>query len=161
MRVVELVMVALAKHYGEDEEEFAVTGILHDADYQKYPDQHPTIISTKLEELGEKKIAYAIRGHYTKWNVPRINLLDKCIVAADELSGFIYASALIRPSRIEGMKPKSVKKKFKTKTFAASVDREEVIKGAELIGWEFDDLIQFIINVLTEHKDELQLTSSG
>ncbi|GAB4245074.1 MAG: HD domain-containing protein [Saprospiraceae bacterium] len=154
-RSVELVMEALARHFGEDEEKFAVTGLLHDADYEKYPDQHPGVIVKKLEEMGEAEIAHAIAGHYTKWNVPRNSLLDKCIVAADELTGFIIAAALIRPTRLEGMGARSVLKKLKTKTFAASVDREEVYKGAELLGWELPQLIEFIIAVLQQHEDEL------
>jgi len=157
-RSVELVMRALARHYGEDEEKFAVTGLLHDADYEKYPDKHPNVIVERLREMDEEEIAHAIAGHYTRWNVPRESLLDKAIVAADELTGFIYAAALIRPTKIEGMKVKSVTKKLKTKSFAASVDREEVYKGAELLGWEMRDLIEFIISVLQEHKEELELT---
>lgn len=155
MRTVELVMRAMAQHFGENEEQFAITGLLHDADYEKWPDQHPNIIVKRLEELGEAEIAHAIAGHYTHWNVPRNSLMDKCIVAADELTGFIYAAALIRPTLMEGMKVKSVTKKFKTSTFAAKVDRNEVRKGAELLGWELNELIQFIINVLQEHQDEL------
>ena len=156
-RTVELVMRAMARHFEEDEEKFAITGLLHDADYEKYPDQHPSIIVQQLNEMGETDIAHAIAGHYTKWNVPRESMLDKCIVAADELTGFIYAAALIRPTKIVGMKAKSVLKKFKTKTFAASVDREEVRKGAELLGWELRDLIDFIIPLLEAHKEELEL----
>lgn len=158
-RTVELVMEAMAKHFNEDVEKFAITGLLHDADYEKYPDQHPNVIVQKLEEMGENDIAHAIAGHYTKWNVSRDSQLDKCIVAADELTGFIVAAALIRPTKIEGMKVKSVMKKFKTKTFAASVDREEVRNGAELIGWELNDLISFIVKVLEENKDELELAA--
>lgn len=156
-RTVELVMRAMAQHFQEDEEKFAITGLLHDADYEKYPDQHPNVIVQQLREMGETEIAHAIAGHYTKWNVPRESLLDKCIVAADELTGFIYAAALIRPTKIVGMTAKSVLKKFKTKTFAASVDREEVRKGAELLGWELRELINFIIPVLEAHKEELEL----
>ncbi len=155
MRTVELVMRAMAKHFGEDEEMYAVTGLLHDADYEKWPDQHPKLIVQKLEEMGESEIAHAIAGHYTHWNIPRNTMMDKCIVAADELTGFIYAAALVRPQRMEGMKIKSVMKKFKTATFAAKVDREEVRSGAKLIGWELNELIQFIINVLQEHQEEL------
>ncbi len=156
-RSVELVMEAMAVHFGEDVEQFAVTGLLHDADYEKYPDQHPGVIVQRLREMGEEAIAHAIAGHYTKWNVPRNSLLDKCIVAADELTGFIIAAALIRPTRLEGMDAKSVLKKLKTKTFAASVDRDEVQKGAELLGWELQDLIEFIIPVLQKHCQELEL----
>jgi len=157
-RTVELVMEALGAAVGEDPAPYALTGLLHDADYEMYPDQHPKIIVQKLEELGEKEIAHAIAGHYTKWEVPRLTMMDKCIVAADELTGFIVACALIRPTKIEGMKVKSVTKKLKTATFAAKVDREEVYKGAELIGWELSDLISFIIDVLQDHKVELELT---
>ena len=156
-RSVELVMRALARHFGEDEEKFAVVGLLHDADYEKYPDQHPGVIVKRLEDMGEAELAHAIAGHYTKWNVPRNSLLDKSIVAADELTGFIIAAALIRPTKIEGMNAKSVLKKLKTKSFAASVDREEVRKGAELLGWELRTLIEFIIPVLYEHREELAL----
>lgn len=154
-RSVELVMVALARHFGEDEETFAITGLLHDADYEKFPEQHPNVIVKKLQEMGEHEIAHAIAGHYTKWNVPRNTLLDKCIVAADELTGFIIAAARIRPTGLEGMEASSVIKKLKTKGFAASVDREEVQKGAELIGWELPLLIEFIIDVLKPHRQEL------
>ena len=157
-RTVELVMEALAKHYGEDEEKWAITGLLHDADYEKYPDKHPGVIVQKLREMGEDEIAHAIAGHYTKWNVARNSLMDKAIVAADELTGFIVAAALIRPTLIEGMKPKSVMKKLKTATFAAKVDRNEVYTGAELLGWDIRELVQFIIDVLQENKDELRLT---
>ena len=154
-RTVELVMRALARHFGEDEEQFGICGLIHDADYEMYPDEHPAITVEKLEKMGELALAHAIKGHYTKWNVPRVSMMDKCIVAADELTGFIYAAALIRPTKIEGITAKSVLKKLKTKTFAASVDRDEVRKGAELLGWELRDLINFIIPVLQEHQEEL------
>ncbi len=158
-RTVELVMEAMAGHFGEDKEQFAIAGLLHDADYEAYPDQHPQVIVKRLQDRGEEALAHAIAGHYTKWGVARESLLDKCIVAADELTGFVYASALIRPTRIEGMSIKSVKKKLKTKHFAASVDREEVRKGAELIGWPLEDLILFIIKVLEANKEELDLAA--
>ncbi|MCB0628149.1 MAG: HD domain-containing protein [Saprospiraceae bacterium] len=156
-RTVELVMRAMARHFGEDEKTFAITGLLHDADYDKYPEQHPQLIVKRLLEMGEDQIAHAVAGHYTKWGIARESMLDKCIVAADEMTGFIYAAALIRPTRIEGMDAKSVLKKFKTKSFAASVDREEVQKGAALLGWELKELIDFIIPVLYEHREELEL----
>lgn len=158
-RTVELVMEAMAKHFNKDVEQFAITGILHDADYEEYPDQHPGVIVEKLKGMGEETIAHAIAGHYTKWKVPRNSQLDKCIVAADELTGFIYAAALIRPTRIEGMNVKSVTKKLKTKHFAASVDREEVRLGAELLGWDLSQLITFIIEVLEANKEELDLAA--
>jgi len=160
-RTVELVMEAMAEHFGEDIEKFAITGLLHDADYEQYPDEHPNVIVKQLRDMGEEEIAHAIAGHYTHWGIPRNTLMDKCIIAADELTGFIVASALIRPTKIEGIKAKSVLKKFKTATFAASVDREECRKGAELIGMELRELIDFIIPVLQEHKEELRLAADS
>ncbi|MBK7869285.1 MAG: HD domain-containing protein [Saprospiraceae bacterium] len=156
-RSVSIVMEALAKHFGEDEEIFAVTGLLHDADYEKHPDQHPNVIVKRLQEIGEADIAHAIAGHYTHWNVPRVSMLDKCIVAADEITGFIIAAAQIRPTKLEGMDVKSVMKKFKTKNFAATVDREEVQKGSDLLGWDLYQLIAFIIPVLYENRETLEL----
>jgi len=156
-RTVELVMEALAQHYGEDTEKWAVTGMLHDADYEKSPDQHPGIIVQKLKDLGEDEIAHAIAGHYTRWNVPRVSLMDKAIVAADELTGFIVAAALIRPTKIVGLEVKSVMKKLRTATFAAKVDRDEVYQGAEMLDWKLEDLIAFIIPVLERNKEELGL----
>ncbi len=154
---VAAVMAGLAKKFGEDEEKFTITGLLHDADYEKYPEEHPNIIVKKLEEMGEVEIAHAIAGHYTLWNVPRETMLDKCIVAADELTGFIIAASLVRPTGLEGMKVKSVTKKLKTSTFAAKVDRNEVRKGAELVDMELNELIAFIIEVLNNNKEELKL----
>ena len=159
-RTVQLVMEALAEKYGEDTDMYSIAGLLHDADYEAYPDQHPKVIVDKLKEMGEAEIAHAIAGHYTPWGVPRNSLLDKCIVAADELTGFIVAAALIRPTRIEGMKVKSVMKKFKTATFAASVDREEVRRGAALLEIELNELIAFIIPVLERNKEELNLVAT-
>ena len=158
-RTVELVMEALAEHYDEDVEKWAITGMLHDADYEKYPDRHPGVIVERLRAMGDDEIAHALAGHYTIWNVPRESLMDKAIVAADELTGFIVAAALIRPTKIEGMKAKSVMKKLKTKTFAAKVDRDEVYRGAELLDWDIRELITFIIEVLERNKEELELGS--
>lgn len=156
-RTVELVMRGLAKHFEEDEEKFGITGLLHDADYEKHPDQHPQVIVDLLNEMGECEIAHAIAGHYTHWGIPRNTLMDKCIIAADEITGFIVAASLIRPTKIEGLSAKSVLKKFKTATFAASVDREECRKGAALIGMDLRELIDFIIPILQAHKEELHL----
>ena len=156
-RTVELVMETLAKHFDEDVEKFAITGLLHDADYEKYPDEHPKVIVQQLNDMGETEIAHAIAGHYTHWGVPRISTLDKCIVAADEITGFIVAAALIRPTKIVGLTVKSVMKKFKTEKFAASVDREECRKGAEMIDMTLNELIGIIIPVLEENCKELDL----
>lgn len=156
-RSVELVMRHLARILDQDEDLFGITGLLHDADYEKFPDEHPMVIVQKLRTRGELEIAHAIAGHYTKWGISRDSMLDKSIVAADELTGFTYAAALIRPTKIEGMTASSVLKKLKTKGFAASVDRDEVYKGAELLDWPLEKLIEVIIEVLSKHRKELDL----
>jgi predicted hydrolase (HD superfamily) len=155
MRTVELVMEAYAEKFGEDREEWAVTGLLHDADYEAYPEEHPAIIVKKLRKAGEEKIAHAISAHYTKWNVPYMNQLDKALLACDELTGFIVACCQVRPDGIATLEPKSVIKKLKDKGFAAKVERDEVYKGTELLGVELHEHISFIIDVLRKHKSEL------
>jgi len=155
MRTVQLVMEAYAEKNGEPIEEWSVAGLLHDADYEKYPDQHPRIIVEKLRALGEQNIAHAISAHYTRWNVPHESLLDKTLLACDELTGFIVACAQVRPDGIAGLEPRSVVKKLKDKSFAAKVDRDEVYKGAALLGVELTEHIAFIISVLQKHRTEL------
>src|SRR5690349_7895965 len=91
MRTIELVMTAYAEKFGENTEEWGVAGLLHDADYEAFPEQHPAIIVEKLRALGEETIAHAISAHYTKWNVPYNTRLDKALLACDELTGFIVA----------------------------------------------------------------------
>ncbi|MEQ9424543.1 MAG: HD domain-containing protein [Cyclobacteriaceae bacterium] len=156
-RTVELVMEAYGKKLDEDPEEWAVTGMLHDADYEAYPEEHPNIIVNKLREMGEEKIAHAISAHYTKWGVSYDTLLDKALLACDELTGFIVACCHVRPEGISTLTAKSVKKKLKTASFAAKVERDEVYKGVELLEVELDDHINFIISVLKEHKEELDI----
>lgn len=154
---VALVMEAYANKFGENAEEWFVTGILHDADYEKYPSEHPNIIVQQLNEMGLSKIAHAISAHYTKWNVPYNTLLDKALLACDELTGFIVAVSLLRPTKLEGMKVKSVKKRLKSKSFAAGVERDEVYKGVELLDIPIEEHIQFIIDALYENRDALDL----
>jgi predicted hydrolase (HD superfamily) len=155
MRTVELVMEAYAEKFGENKEEWAVTGLLHDADYEAFPEEHPNVIVKKLRDMGEEKIAHAISAHYTKWNVPYTNTLDKALLACDEITGFIVACCQVRPDGIATLEPKSVIKRLKDKGFAAKVDREEVYKGVELLGVELTDHIQLIIEVLRKNKMEL------
>lgn len=155
MRSIELVMAAYAEKLGENKDEWAIAGLLHDADYEAFPEQHPAVIVKKLRDLGEEKIAHAISAHYTKWNVPYTNLLDKALLACDELTGFTIACCQVRPDGISTLEPKSVIKKLKDKGFAAKVERDEVYKGAELLGVEMVDHIAFIIAVLRNHKEEL------
>ncbi|MBF9254255.1 HD domain-containing protein [Pontibacter sp. 172403-2] len=156
-RTVELVMTAYARKLGEDEHKWALAGLLHDADYQAYPDQHPNVIVQLLRERGEQEVAHAVSAHYTHWGVPYETTLDKALLACDELTGFVVACAQVRPQRLDGLEVKSVVKKLGQKSFAASVDREEVRQGAALFGVDLNEHIAFIIKVLQAHQDELQL----
>lgn len=155
MRTLELVMEAYAEKYNEDKEQWAIAGLLHDADYEAYPEKHPQVIVEKLYAMGENAIAYAISAHYTKWNVPYHTRLDKALLACDELTGFIVACAQVRPEGIATLEPKSVIKKLKDKGFAAKVDRDEVYKGIELLTIDLTAHITFIIEVLKANKEEL------
>lgn len=155
MRTLEIVMEAYAIKFGEDTESWAIAGLLHDADYEKHPEQHPAIIVAKLRELGENTIAHAISAHYTKWNVPYETLMDKALLACDELTGFIVACCQVRPEGIATLETKSVIKKLKDKGFAAKVERDEVYKGAELLGVDLSDHISFIIQALLPYRTEL------
>lgn len=156
-RSVELVMEAYAEALGEDVEAWSVAGLLHDADYEKYPDQHPKVIVKILEDLGEHVIAHAISAHYTHWGVSYDTLMDKYLLAVDELTGFIIAACLMRPTRLDGMTPSSVIKKLKTKGFASGVDRNEIDQGIALAGLDRTAHIQFIIDVLYRNRQELDL----
>ena len=155
MRSIELVMAAYAEKFEENKEEWAIAGLLHDADYERYPEKHPGIIVEKLKTLGEDKIAHAISAHYTKWNVPYNSLLDKALLACDELTGFTIACCQVRPDGITSLEPKSVIKKLKDKGFAAKVERDEVYKGTELLGVDLTEHIAFIIQVLRNNREEL------
>jgi len=155
MRSIELVMEAYAGKLGEDVEKWAVAGLMHDADYEAFPEKHPQIIVDKLNAMGETDIAHAISAHYTKWNVPYNSLLDKALLACDELTGFVIACCQVRPDGINSLESKSVIKKLKDKSFAAKVESDEVYKGAELFGVDLNEHISFIITVLKTHKAEL------
>ena len=158
---VEAAMRAYARQYGEDEELWAATGILHDLDYEKYPDLetgHPRYALKELEARGyPQEMIDAVAGHATFMGVPRETLMAKTLFAVDELSGFIAAVALVRPQGIHGMTPKSVKKKLKTPAFAAAVNRDEVKQGAEELGVDFDEHLKTVIAALEERSDELGL----
>jgi predicted hydrolase (HD superfamily) len=157
-RAVEIVMRAAAHRYGagaEDEESWGIAGMLHDADYEKWPEEHPQRIVAWLRERGEETIAYAISAHYTKWGVPHESALDKALLACDELTGFVVAACLVRPEGVSTLAPKSVRKKLKDKAFAAKVERAEVTAGAELLGVEIGDHIQLVIDALRPYAAEL------
>jgi len=157
-RAVEIVMRAAATHYGSadaDVEQWGIAGMLHDADYERWPEEHPNRIVAWLHERGESAVAHAVSAHYTKWGVAYESNLDRALLACDELTGFVVASCLVRPEGVTTLTPKSVMKKLKDKRFAASVDRGEVRAGAEMLGVELREHVQFIIDALRLHADEL------
>ncbi|MBK8974630.1 MAG: HD domain-containing protein [Planctomycetes bacterium] len=157
-RAVEIVMRAAAHRYGagpDDEECFAIAGMLHDADYEQWPDEHPARIVAWLRERGEEEIAHAVSAHYTKWGVPYETPLDRALLACDELTGFVVACCLVRPDGVRSLGAKSVLKKLKDRSFAAKVDRGEVAAGVELLGVELADHVGFVIEALRPHAEEL------
>lgn len=161
-RSVEIVMRAAAARYGDgaDPEVWAITGLLHDADYDQWPEEHPRRIVDWLRERGEEEIADAVACHQTKWELPPRTPLDKALLGCDELTGFVIACSLVRPEGIATLNPKSVKKKLKDKAFAAKVDREIIKNGVDLLGVELDSHIQFVIDALKPHAEELGITGS-
>lgn len=156
---VEAAMVAYARERGEDEELWAAAGILHDLDYERHPDLetgHPRVALEELRRRGyPKELVDAVAGHADFMGVARVTPLAKTLYAVDELSGFIAACALVRPTGIYGLKPKSVRKKLKQAGFAAGVDRDDVYRGAEELGVDFDEHLQIVIGALGERGDEL------
>lgn len=169
MYAVEAAMRVYARKFGEDEELWGITGLLHDFDYERWPnderlpdDEHP---STGVKILREKgcpdEVLQAILGHAEHTGVPRETLMAKTLFAVDELTGFLTACALVRPEGINGMKVKSVKKKFKDSSFARGVNRDDVNKGVEELGVEFSEHVQLVIEAMTEIQDDLGLGGSG
>lgn len=159
MLAVECVMRAYARKLGEDEERWGVTGLLHDFDWEIHPntDQHPEEGCRMLEAGGwPADIVRAIRGHASYLNVPRDTPMAKALFASDELTGFIGAVVAVRPNKtIREVEVRSVRKKLKDKSFAAKVDRDEVVQGAHEFGVDLDEHIAFIISALTDHAAEL------
>jgi len=158
---VEAAMHAYAREGGEDEELWAATGILHDLDYERYPDPdtgHPRMAIQELEARGyPPELVDAVAGHAEYLGVPRTTPLAKTLFAVDELSGFVAACARVRPEGLHGMTPKSVKKKLKQPSFAAGVDREQVRRGAEELGLDFDTHVAKVIAAMEERARELGL----
>ena len=154
-------MVYYAREAGEDEELWAATGILHDLDYERYPDLgtgHPRMAIEELRRRGyPDELVDAVAGHAPFLGVPRETQLAKTLYAVDELSGFIAACAMVRPTGIVGLTPKSVKKKLKQPSFAAGVNREEVRAAADELGVDFDEHVAKVIAAMEERADELGL----
>lgn len=161
MLAVEAAMRAYAVHYGEDPELWGSVGLLHDFDYERWPNppDHPLKGSEILRSRGySEEIIYAIKSHADYLpECPRTTRLHHCLYACDELSGLIVACALMRPGRLEGMTASSVRKKMKQASFAAAVNRDDIIRGAADLGVDLDAHIQFIINALQPHAATLEL----
>ena len=160
---VEAAMRAYARKLGEDEERWAVTGIVHDLDYERFPDLetgHPRMALEELKAKGyPQDVIDAVAGHAEFLEVPRETLMAKTLYAVDELSGFIAACALVRPTGIEGLKPKSVRKKLKQPSFAAKIDRDQIRQGIEELGVDEGEHMQLVIDAMAERADDLGLGS--
>jgi predicted hydrolase (HD superfamily) len=158
---VEAAMRAYARDGGEDEERWGITGLVHDLDYERYPDLetgHPRHALNELEARGyPQEVIDAVAGHAEFLGVPRETPLARTLFGVDELSGFIAACALVRPTGIEGMTPKSVRKKLKQPSFAAKVDRDQIRRGIEELGVDENEHIQLVIDAMAERADELGL----
>jgi putative nucleotidyltransferase with HDIG domain len=163
MLSVETAMVAYAKKYGEDETKWAVTGLLHDFDYEKHPDigpeGHPFVGVAHLRELGyPEDVLDAILGHADFSGVARESLMAKVLYASDEITGLITAAVLVRPDKdIASQKIKSLKKKFKDKAFARGVNREDVTRGAEELGVDLWEHISFVLEAMQNNAEVLEL----
>ncbi len=156
---VEAVMRAGARKYGGDEETWGIVGLLHDFDYEKFPDQHPMAGKPILEARGvPEEIVYAIQCHADFTGYERRSPMDKMIFAVDELTGFIIACALVQPNKsLSEIKLSSVRKKLKDKAFARNVIRGDIWKGMEELGVDFDEHVQFVIDALKPVAHEIGL----
>jgi putative nucleotidyltransferase with HDIG domain len=155
---VEAAMRAYAPRFDGDIELWGATGLLHDLDYERYPsleDGHPRYAIKELERQGyPPELVRAVASHADFMGVPRETPMEKTLYAVDELSGFVLACAYVRPDGLAGMTPKSVKKKLKQPSFAAAVGREDLHRGAEELGVDFDEHLMVVIAALAEHGDE-------
>jgi len=163
MFAVEVAMRFYARKYGEDEELWAMTGLLHDGDYEAYPDlrEHTQVLAQWLCQDGyDERITYAILAH-NDLNLethPRNNLLSKALYACDEITGMITATSLVRPTKsVIGLEVSSVRKKMKTKGFAAGVNREDLVRSAAELGVDLDEHIAFVIEAMSSIADTLGL----
>ena len=161
---VEAAMRTYARVYGDDEELWAVTGLIHDVDYEEHPTlkEHPIVGATMLSEMGwPEEIVEAIKGHGTHLNVPRETTMAKTLFAVDELTGLIAACTLVRPSKsIHDLKVRSVRRKWRDKAFARGVRREDIELGAMELGVELGEHIGLVIEALRSVADELELSGT-
>ena len=155
----EAAMRAYAPRFDGDVELWGLTGLLHDLDYERYPDLrtgHPRYALTELEARGyPPELVRAVASHAPYLGVSRDSPMERALFAVDELCGFVMACAYVRPEGLVGMTPKSVKKKLKTPAFAAAVSREDITTGAAELGVDFDEHLRTVISALTEHRQEL------
>jgi putative nucleotidyltransferase with HDIG domain len=161
---VEASVGSYAQRYGEDEELWRATALLHDFDYEIHPtlDQHPQDGAAILRDEGwPEDVIEAVLSHAEHLAMPRDTQLKKVLFACDELSGFVHACGLVRPTGIDGLEPKSVKKKLKQPSFAAGVHRDEVYAGAELLGLELDEHIRNVIAAMQPIAPELGLRTAA
>ncbi len=160
---VEAAMRHYARHFNEDEELWGAVGLLHDFDYERWPEptDHTTEGAKILRERGvDETIVGAMLSHapWQREDYPLDTPLRKTLTAVDELCGFITACALVRPGRLDGLKPKSVRKKMKTPAFAAAVSRDDITHGAELLGLELNDHIAHVVEAMQSAAEPLGLT---
>jgi putative nucleotidyltransferase with HDIG domain len=159
MLAVEAAMRAYAPRFGGDVELWGAAGLLHDLDYERYPnleEGHPRHAIRELQARGyPPELVRAVASHADFMGVPRQTPMEKTLYAVDELSGFLLAVAYVRPDGLIGMTPKSVKKKLKQPSFAAAVNREELRRGAEQLGVDFDEHLRVVIGALADRSDEL------
>jgi predicted hydrolase (HD superfamily) len=162
-RAVEAVMREAARRYagGQDEERWAMTGLLHDADYDQWPSEHPRRIVEWLRERGEPEMAHAISVHFTDWGIEPVSLLDRALLACDELAGFVVACCLVRPDGIATLSPSSVKKKLKDRSFAAKVDRTIIEQAIQRLGVGMDEHIRLVIDALAPQAAVLGIAGGG
>ena len=161
---LELVMRAAASRYGEpdtDTERWGMAGLLHDADWDKWPEEHPHRIVEHLRALDEPEIAQAIACHGSVFGIAPQSRMDKALYACDEMTGLIVACALMRPDGVLSLTPASVLKKMKDRKFAAGVDREEVAHSVELLEADMREHIAFIIEALRPKAAELAIAGNN
>jgi putative nucleotidyltransferase with HDIG domain len=161
---VEASVRSYARRFGEDEELWAVTALLHDFDYEIHPtlDRHPQDGAPILREEGyPEEVVEAVLSHAEHLHMPRDTPLKKTLFACDELSGFVHACGLVRPTGIDGLEPKSVRKKLKQPSFAAGVHRDEVYAGADLLGLELDEHIRNVVAALQPIAQDLGLRTAA
>jgi putative nucleotidyltransferase with HDIG domain len=161
---VEAAVRAYARRFGEDEELWGVVALLHDFDYEIHPtlDEHPQDGAPILRQEGyPEDVVEAVLSHAEHLDMPRDTQLKKTLFACDELAGFVHACGLVRPTGLDGLEPKSVKKKLKQPSFAAGVHRDEVYAGAELLGVDLDDHIRTVVAAMQPIASELGLRTAA